>query len=151
MVSVPVWQPVTAAKSSRHAAPKAAPGWRRKTGEVLPDYSFGRELRLLTADDYRRVFKKPQRFSDRFFTLLVSPNGAEIARLGLAVAKKHIKQATGRNRLKRLARESFRLRQQQLAGLDIVVLPRSASATASKQDLLHSLDTHWSRIAAIHR
>lgn len=117
----------------------------------MPDYSFDRELRLLTAADYRRVFTKPQRFSDRFFTLLARTNNMGIARLGLAVARKHVRLATGRNRVKRLARESFRLRQYELSGLDIVVLTKPPSAGASKRDLNRSLDELWSRVAAIPR
>jgi len=56
------------------------------------------------------------------------------ARLGLAVAKKCAKRAVDRNRLKRLARESFRQHKQSLAGFDIVLL------------VLKSLEKHWSRI-----
>jgi|GEM_PF-3976772 len=42
------------------------------------------------------------------------------ARLGMAVAKKCAKRAVDRNRLKRLARESFRQHKHSLAGFDIV-------------------------------
>lgn len=49
------------------------------------------------------------------------------ARLGLVVAKKHLKRAVDRNRFKRLVRESFRAHQQQLEGLDVVVLARSGA------------------------
>ena len=44
------------------------------------------------------------------------------ARLGIVVAKKNIKLAVDRNRLKRLVRESFRKQQLGLLGLDIVVI-----------------------------
>lgn len=44
------------------------------------------------------------------------------ARLGIVVAKKNVKLAVARNRLKRIVRESFRLQQQSLHGLDIVVV-----------------------------
>jgi ribonuclease P protein component len=49
------------------------------------------------------------------------------ARLGLVVAKKHLKRAVDRNRFKRLVRESFRSHQEQLAGLDVVVLARNGA------------------------
>jgi ribonuclease P protein component len=44
--------------------------------------------------------------------------------LGLVVAKKNSKRAVQRNRIKRIARESFRHQQHQLGGLDTVVLAR---------------------------
>lgn len=44
------------------------------------------------------------------------------ARLGIVVAKRNVKLAVDRNKLKRFVRESFRQQQQQLSGLDIVVI-----------------------------
>jgi len=53
------------------------------------------------------------------FTVLYKDNGEQEARLGLAISKKLCKLAVGRNRLKRVARESFRLHRAELSGLDI--------------------------------
>lgn len=69
------------------------------------------------------------------------------ARLGLAIAKKQIRSAVARNRLKRLAREAFRTRRAQLAGLDLVVMARSAAASADKARLRLSLLRHLERLA----
>ena len=81
------------------------------------------------------------------FTVLYRPNHAREARLGLAIGKKHCKLATGRNRLKRIVRESFRQHRRQLAGLDIVVLNQPAAAAASNGTLFDSLAQHWRRCA----
>jgi len=124
-----------------------------------PDTRFSRDARLTNASDYTRVFEKNSRSADRYWTVLSRQNenplknkaeadNAEIpARLGMAVAKKNAKRAVDRNRLKRLARESFRQHKQSLAGFDIVLLARHASVTATNQELLKSLEKHWSRIA----
>lgn len=64
----------------------------------------------------------------------------------MAVAKKRAKRAVDRNRLKRVIRESFR-NQNMLIGVDIVVLPRDASVTASNDQLRASLEKQWLRIA----
>ena len=117
----------------------------------MPGSSFGRGQRLLTPQHYRHVFEKPRRFSDRYFTLLARPNGIDIARLGLAIARKRVRRATDRNLLKRLARETFRRHQHELRGLDIVVLAQSASAGATRAELAQSLETSWRRVAAIPR
>ena len=67
--------------------------------------------------------------------------------MGLAVAKKCAKRAIDRNRLKRLARETFRHHKQSLAGFDIVLMARHPSVEASNTELRQSLNTHWSKIA----
>lgn len=53
------------------------------------------------------------------------------ARLGIVVAKRNVKLAVERNKLKRLVRESFRMQQQNLNGLDVVVV--------IKKNFLHDL------------
>lgn len=45
------------------------------------------------------------------------------ARLGLLVTRKHAPRASERNRIKRCIREAFRLEQQALGSLDVLVRP----------------------------
>lgn len=52
------------------------------------------------------------------------------ARLGMVVAKRNVKLAVDRNKLKRLIRESFRLQHQQMQGLDVVVVVKKDFAFA---------------------
>lgn len=55
-------------------------------------------------------------------------------------------RARGRNRIKRLVRESFRQARSTLIGLDIVVLCRPSASNQPNQALFGSLQTHWQRI-----
>lgn len=68
------------------------------------------------------------------------------ARLGLAIAKKQVRRAVDRNRIKRIVRESFRHHQQQLASVDYVVMARRDTAAASNAELFVSLQHHWKRL-----
>ena len=111
-------------------------------------YRLQRENRLLTADAFGRVFKKATRSRDKWFTVLARKNGRDIARLGLAISKKHCRQATGRNRIKRIVRESFRQHQAAISGLDVVVINQPAAATASNRQLFDSMAAHWQRCQA---
>ena len=81
------------------------------------------------------------------FTVLCRPNEQQSPRLGLAIAKKHCKRATGRNRLKRIVRESFRQHQALLTGLDVVVMNQPAATSANNQQLFASLDGHWRKLS----
>ena len=55
---------------------------------------------------------------------MATTSQARRPRLGLVIAKKHVSKAVHRNRLKRVLRESFRLRQAEIPLVDIVVLAR---------------------------
>jgi len=78
------------------------------------------------------------------FRVYASPSGAAGARLGIVISKRVIPQAVARNYCKRLAREVFRAEREALAGVDLVVRPRtavipalSAVAHAELRTLLH--------------
>jgi ribonuclease P protein component len=80
------------------------------------------------------------------FTVIMRPNDAGRARLGLAVGIKAAGNAVQRNRIKRLVRESFRHRQHDLPSVDVVVNARPAAVQASHDELRASLVQHWDRI-----
>jgi ribonuclease P protein component len=108
---------------------------------------FRRTQRLLNSADFQSVFDQPYRSNDRFFTVLARRNQLTWGRLGLAIARKQVRQAVDRNRLKRLARESFRLDSQSVVGLDCIVLARKGVAEATNAELLRSLARHWQFLA----
>jgi ribonuclease P protein component len=110
-----------------------------------PGNRFGKENRLLDEAAFGRVFEKATRSRDKLFTVLCRRNERGVARLGLAISKKHCRHSTARNRVKRIIRESFRAQQAGLAELDIVVINQPAAATANNQQLFASLDEHWRR------
>jgi len=106
---------------------------------------FSRQNRMLDAASYARVFKKAGRSKDKLFTVLYRRNNLERARLGLAVSKKNCRLAVGRNRIKRIVRESFRKHQGDLAGIDVVVLNQAGTHKADNKALFDSLAGHWRR------
>lgn len=82
---------------------------------------FPREARLLKAADFRAVFRSSARAQAGPLRARMRPNGGKRARLGLAMSRKACSNAVGRNRRRRQVRESFRVNQRRLAGLDVVV------------------------------
>ena len=95
---------------------------RRPAG--LSGAGFSARHRLKDKAAFRAVFSSGRRIPAAQFVFLFRPNDQDIARLGLAVPKRHIKHAVKRNRIKRVLRESFRLKQAEFRGLDLVILVR---------------------------
>jgi len=105
--------------------------------------SFKQRFRLTKATDFERVFSENQRSVDGLFTVLYRRNGLGYPRLGLAIAKRQVRFAVERNRLKRLIRESFRRAKQQLSDLDIVIMARHKAGVSENAVVYASLDRHW--------
>lgn len=114
---------------------------------VAAPQRFSRDRRLTQAAEFARVFAHPLRSSDRLFTVVARDNGGRGPRLGLAISKRAAKRAVERNRLKRVAREVFRLQQQQLPSSDFVVLAGIAARGASREELRLSLEQHFRRLS----
>ncbi|CCO59837.1 Ribonuclease P protein component [Vibrio nigripulchritudo] len=113
----------------------------------MSKYAFHRELRLLTPEHYQHVFQQAHRAGSPHFTIIARKNSLSHPRLGLAVPKKQIKTAVGRNRFKRLARESFRLSQHQLPNKDFVVIAKKSAQDLSNEEMFKLLDKLWHRLS----
>ncbi|SDU03714.1 ribonuclease P protein component [Geopseudomonas guangdongensis] len=110
--------------------------------------SFGRDKRLLTSRHFSAVFDSPiGKAPGRSVLLLARDNGLDHPRLGLVIGKKSVKLAVERNRLKRIIRDSFRLHQQMLAGLDIVVVARKGLGDLDNPELHQQFVKLWKRLA----
>lgn len=107
--------------------------------------NFSRELRLLTPEQFKFVFQQPFRASSPEITILARQNHLGHPRLGLAVAKKHLKRANARNRIKRITRESFRLLQRELPPYDFVLVVRSGIGSLDKKMFRQTLEKLWQR------
>lgn len=68
------------------------------------------------------------------------------SRLGLIVSKKNVKRAVDRNRFKRLIRESYRNRRNELPPLDIVVMARKGVEELDNKHLALQLAVLWSKL-----
>jgi len=83
-------------------------------------FDFGWLKKMRETDEFSSVFRFRCSYRGGALDVLAAPNGLDIPRLGMIVPKKVIRTAVGRNRVKRLLREWFRLSQSDLSGLDLV-------------------------------
>ncbi len=96
---------------------------------------FPRSSRLLSGRDYQRVMRGGNRVHTANLMLALCANPGGEPRLGLAVSRKRVRLAHERNRVKRVAREHFRLSRVELPGMDVVVLAKSGVDELSMSDL----------------
>jgi ribonuclease P protein component len=84
---------------------------------------------------------------EKLLTLtMLKPATAGEPRLGLAISARAVPLATRRNRIKRLARESFRACRAQLPAADLVLQARSGAGAADSGELRATLERLWRRV-----
>lgn len=102
-------------------------------------FGFSRDKRLLTGKDYKQVFDQAKRIGNPHWTVYGWRHQQPHAQIGLAIAKKTLRRAHERNRLKRLVRETFRHMHGQLSGVSLVVMAGKAAETADNATLVAQL------------
>lgn len=109
--------------------------------------SLPKSKRLNDKKAISAVFDNANAVRHPVLILLGRANGLHYPRLAIIVAKKNVKKAHDRNRLKRLIRESFRCHQNQqaLMGHDIVVLVKSGMNSEENLNIWAILEKQWQR------
>ena len=118
-------------------------------GDLSADgFAFKKAHRLLKTSEYGRVFDKTEaRASHKHLLLLARRNAGEHDRLGLVVAKKHVRLAVRRNRITRLVREFFRQRVPGRVPLDVIFLARAGIDQLDNAALSTLLRQQWQKLA----
>ena len=110
-------------------------------------YNFSPEVRIRCAADYKGVFDGALfKVHQPHFIFLAKVTEQPKSRLGIVVAKKKVRRAHERNRIKRLTRESFRLNQHNMDDIDIVVMPKQGIESVSNAELFQQLQFAWSKL-----
>jgi len=110
-----------------------------------------REARLRRAGDFAALRQASGRYGGRCFSVRYRQNDLAVARLGLAISKRVSKRAVERNRIKRLARESFRRIRHELPAVDLVIMAREQAAGRPGNELLAELDALWRKLLPLKR
>lgn len=101
---------------------------------------FPKSARLISRRDF--TFKRFETKDLGPFKVLVGSAGR--GRIGISISKKVIKSAVGRNRVKRLLREGFRMDRARLSGVDLHVIGKNRLGLLWKElklkDIKSSLD-----------
>ena len=109
--------------------------------------AFPKTARLLSARDYKPVFDHSRyKVSNKHFLFLATASQARRPRIGLVIAKKHVRLAVERNRIKRLAREFFRVLPVTAPSFDVVLLARPGIANLDNAELSSILQQQWQKL-----
>jgi ribonuclease P protein component len=112
----------------------------------VPTFSFKKTQRLLNTSDYKQVFDHNRvKVANSSLLILAKPTDGCPSRLGLVIAKKNIPTAVQRNRIKRVARETFRKKQFQ-GSLDVVFLARQGADKLSTEKLTAIIEKSWAKL-----
>lgn len=111
---------------------------------MTPTSGFGAGARLKERSEFRRVFESGRKTVGKSLILWHRVDAAEREpRLGLSVSSK-VGGAVRRSRLKRLLRETFRLRRSELRpGAEMVAYPRPACPWKGRADAEKDLLELW--------
>lgn len=113
----------------------------------MTEFGYPRQLRLLTAGDFQKVFDGVTiKVPDQKILILARQNGLEHPRLGFVISKKNVRRAVKRNHVRRIIRESFRLNQHDLPPVDMIILARPGLGDVSACDLHRLAVKCWSRL-----
>jgi len=102
---------------------------------AVADFGLPKSARLLTSREFQQVSSAGRRSTSRYFILLTREMPAGATRLGITVSRK-VGHAVERNRVKRLIRETFRLRRPLLKpGLECVIIAKPVAGQALNAEL----------------
>ena len=113
---------------------------------MIPGNQFPKTIRLRNKSDYDYVFKNAKRINHQKLLILYRKNDYAYPRMGVIVGKKSVRRAVGRNRIKRITRQSFRLASTTLKNVDIIVLARKGVDKMSNEELFICLEQKWKKL-----
>lgn len=103
-------------------------------------YAFPKAARLRVRREFLTIQKAGTRRQSRHFVVITSPAGQQRPRLGIT-ASRRFGNAVIRNRMKRMLREFFRVRQARISPVrDILVIPKSAAKELSFAQIVKELE-----------
>lgn len=111
-----------------------------------PGFCFPRRAHLRSSAEFRVVFGEGKRYSGAYFRLHAHRLTDEPqARLGVSVSKRVDKTSVGRNRIRRQAKECFRLQRPALSAGDYVLQAKPEAARADNAALRADLLSLFAR------
>jgi ribonuclease P protein component len=112
-------------------------------------FSFPARYRIKNNNDFATVFHhaKTKKIVTRYFVLHYAENLVNCPKIGVIASKKNFPLAVTRNRLKRIARESFRLNRSKIKNLAIILSFFKLSQETDSKQLRVALSECWDKFS----
>ena len=112
------WRTQSTAQPARER-PEAS----RAVAAAAKRFGLDAARRLRQKAEFEHLLRQGARRSLEGYTFYLARRESGGARLGMLVSRRHARRAVERNRIKRCIREAFRLEQEKLGALDVLVRP----------------------------
>lgn len=113
----------------------------------MSNFCLPKGARLLKRGQFLTLSKKGKKVHTDCFIAIVLKGNAQNNRLGITVSKR-VGNAVKRNRIKRIIREYFRHKKQNITGpIDINIVARKGLTTLSNEQINKKLDKLFRKIA----
>lgn len=97
--------------------------------------------RLKSTRDFKKIFKEGRRVISSHFVLYSLSNRLSASRLGITISSRNIPLSTRRNRIKRIAREFWRLRKPNYPEpKDVVLVVKKGTDGLPNEDIVQEID-----------
>ena len=108
----------------------------------MPKLSFNKACKL-QSPEFKKVYAQGKKIHTKDLVAYVL--ASEQAKIGISVAKKKLKKANQRNKFKRMCRESFRLRQHDIAPCWLIICGKKGIQSATEHELKSQLEQIWQK------
>ena len=113
---------------------------------MVQTYRLVKQAKMIKTDDFSSVFNFRKRISLQYLAMHYQPNLLQRPRLGLVVGKKTAKLSVSRNYMRRVLREFFRLNQQEICNVDLVIRVQKKFSKVDFTQIKKEFDTLTSKL-----
>ena len=109
-------------------------------------HSLLTEQKLRYKQHFDKVFANRKRLSSLRFLAYYRKSDLSYSRIGVMCAKRNVRSAVERNRIRRVLKEQFRLNQHDLPAVDLVFVAKKEAGKANNNELRTCIDKLLTKI-----
>lgn len=113
---------------------------------MIKKNTFNRQQRLNTKTEFKKIFTHSHKLSSKNLLILWTISHQPLGKIGIIAGKKVSPHAVIRNQIKRIIRDSYRLANDELENLDMIIIARHSCRHLNKILLRKEIDELWQKL-----